>query len=125
MNSIVERWWKDYSLSIILLAFFLASLSLHAGFSFMHYYETQATHGESVEVGGFLWQFGNEVFENWQSEFLQILTFVILTRYFIHRGSHESKDSDDEAKRQLGRIEEQLCHIQSKISRESSDGLSS
>jgi hypothetical protein len=30
--------------------------------------------------------------ENWQSEWLQLLTFVVLTRWLYFAGSHESKD---------------------------------
>lgn len=49
--------------------------------------------------------------ENWQSEFLQLLTFVVLTAFFIHRGSHESRDSDDEMKAMLQRIEQRLATL--------------
>jgi membrane protein implicated in regulation of membrane protease activity len=34
--------------------------------------------------------------ENWQSEFLSVLTFVVLTAYIVYQGSPESKSSDDE-----------------------------
>ena len=43
-----------------------------------------------------------------QSEFLQLLTFVVLTTFLIHRNSHESRDSDDEMQRSLNRIEKRL-----------------
>lgn len=49
--------------------------------------------------------------ENWQSEFLQLLTFVVLTSFLIHRGSHESRDTDDEMKAQLDRMEARLERI--------------
>lgn len=48
---------------------------------------------------------GSAAMENWQSEFL-LLTFVVLMAFFIHRGSHESRDSDDEMKAMLQRIEQ-------------------
>jgi hypothetical protein len=57
---------------------------------------------------GYVWQWAAATFENWQSEFLQLLTFVILTAYLIHRGSHESKDSDDEMMAILKRIERRV-----------------
>jgi hypothetical protein len=57
---------------------------------------------------GYVWSWAAATFENWQSEFLQLLTFVVLTTYLVHRGSHESRDTDDEMKRQLDRIEERL-----------------
>jgi hypothetical protein len=49
--------------------------------------------------------------ENWQSEFLQLLTFVVLTASFIHRGTHESRDSDDEMKAILQRLEARIARL--------------
>ena len=46
--------------------------------------------------------------ENWQSEFLQLLTFVVLTSFLVHKGSHESKDGDEEIRATLERIERKL-----------------
>jgi hypothetical protein len=43
-----------------------------------------------------------------QSEFLQLLTFVVLTSFLIHRNSPESRDSDDEMQRSLDWIEKRL-----------------
>jgi hypothetical protein len=40
---------------------------------------------------GHLWA---RVFENWESEFLQMAAYVILTAFLFHRGSAESKDPD-------------------------------
>ncbi|MEG8223271.1 hypothetical protein OSJ57_22070 [Sphingomonas sp. HH69] len=39
-------------------------------------------------------QFLSSVFENWESEFLQIAAYVVLTALLIQRGSAESKDPD-------------------------------
>jgi hypothetical protein len=33
---------------------------------------------------------------SWQSEFLQLASFVVLATYFIHRGSPQSRESDDQ-----------------------------
>ena len=65
-------------------------------------------------VGQYLAEFmgwGQATFENWQSEFLQLLTFVVLTTYLIHRGSHESKDSDEAMQAQLDRIERRVAAL--------------
>jgi hypothetical protein len=35
------------------------------------------------------------VFENWESEFLQMAAYVVLTAILIQRGSAESKDPDE------------------------------
>ena len=42
------------------------------------YTDEQHAHGETTEVGDFLAEFGQATLENWQSEFLQLFTFVAL-----------------------------------------------
>jgi len=39
-------------------------------------------------------QFQSSVFENWESEFLQMAAYVLLTAFLVQRGSAESKDPD-------------------------------
>jgi hypothetical protein len=41
--------------------------------------------------------FGEATFENWESEFLQMGAYVLLTALLIQRGSSESKDPDSES----------------------------
>jgi hypothetical protein len=41
--------------------------------------------------------FLSALFENWESEFLQMSAYVILTAYLFQRGSAESKDPDETA----------------------------
>jgi hypothetical protein len=43
---------------------------------------------------------------------LQLLTFVVLTSFLIHRNSPESKDSDEEMQRSLNRIEKRLKSLE-------------
>ena len=38
--------------------------------------------------------FAEATFENWESEFLQMAAFILLTTYLVQRGSGESKDPD-------------------------------
>ncbi len=70
--------------------------------------DEQRSHHETVEVGDFVAAFSKSTLENWQSEFLQLFSFVVLSALFIHKGSAESKDSDDEMQQALGRIERKL-----------------
>src|SRR5215207_10666689 len=46
----------------------------------------QHDHNQPLQVGSFLWQFWESTLENWQSEFLQLFSFVVLSAYFIHKG---------------------------------------
>jgi hypothetical protein len=53
-------------------------------------------------------QFAVDVAENWQSEYLQFLLYILLTVWLIQRGSPESKKVDerggeDEKKQKVGR----------------------
>jgi hypothetical protein len=53
-------------------------------------------------------QFAVDVAENWQSEYLQFLLYIVLTVWLLQRGSPESKKLDergskDEKKQKLGR----------------------
>ena len=71
----------------------------------------QSTHGEAATAfgeGGYLWRWGEATFENWQSEFLQLFTFVVLTTFLVHRRSHESPDTDYDTEASLRRIEAKI-----------------
>ena len=105
------RLWRDYSLSLVLAALFLVAWGLQTWTGWVEFVAEQQTHGQAAAVfgaDGYVWSWGQATFENWQSEFLQLLTFVVLTTSLIHRGSHESKDSDEAMQAQLDRIERRL-----------------
>jgi hypothetical protein len=104
--------WKDYGLSITLATLFLASWIGQGITQWMSFSDEQAAHGEPVRVGAFFADFWRATLENWQSEFLQLLTFVVLTAYLIHRGSGESKDGDAEIRASLDRIERRLERLE-------------
>jgi hypothetical protein len=99
---------KNYGLSITLLALFLISWLGQWIFQWQEFVSNAQMHTKSATVAEFVPDFLSATFENWQSEFLQLLTFVVLTTFLIHKGSHESKDSDEEMKAQLTRIENLL-----------------
>ncbi|MBB4063890.1 DUF6766 family protein [Gellertiella hungarica] len=44
--------------------------------------------------------FLSALFENWESEFLQMSAYVVLTAYLYQKGSAESKDPDEDEKEQ-------------------------
>jgi hypothetical protein len=107
--------WRDYNLSIVLAALFLVSWFAQTITGWYEFAAEQQAHGEPARAfgpDGYVWRWGQATFENWQSEFLQLFTFVVLTTFLIHRKSHESKDTDDEMQAQLDRIEKQLKELQ-------------
>jgi hypothetical protein len=92
----------------VLLALFLVSW-LGQGISQWFEAANEArAHGEAGTLAEFLPAFLAATLENWQSEFLQLLTFVVLTSFLVHKGSHESKDSDEQMRQALRRIERRL-----------------
>jgi hypothetical protein len=100
--------WRDYGLSMTLAGLFLASLALQTWMGWHEFVAEQASHGQAAEVfgeDGYLWQWGQSTFENWQSEFLQLFTFVVMTAFLVHRKSHESPDTDYQTEATLRRIE--------------------
>jgi hypothetical protein len=108
------RVWRDYSLSLVLAALFLVSWGLQTWTGWVEFVaEQQALEQEAAVfgAGGYVWSWGQATFENWQSEFLQLLAFVVLTTSLIHRGSHESKDTDEAMQAQLDRIERRLAAL--------------
>ena len=74
--------WRNYNLSIVLTALFLVSWALQTWMGSMHFSAEQQAHGRTAQVfgaDGYVWDWGEATFENWQSEFLQLLSFVVLT----------------------------------------------
>ena len=108
----MKRIWKNYSLSITLAGLFLLSWIGQLVTQWFTWANEQVEHEQPLLVGDFLWQFWTSTLENWQSEFLQLLTFVVLTTFLIHRQSPESRDSDDEMQQTLNRIEKRLKSLE-------------
>lgn len=85
------------SLSLAFLILFLLSWGLHLFGSFKDYnIEQVVSHKPEVSLAGFLLEprFWFETFQNWQSEFLSVLSIVFLTIYLRQKGSPESKPVD-------------------------------
>jgi hypothetical protein len=100
--------WKDFGLGLSLLILFLVTWVVHGITQWQTYTDNQREHGQPVEMGDFLADFGQATLENWQSEFLQLFSFVTLAALYIHRGSAESKETDEKLEASLRRIEEKL-----------------
>jgi hypothetical protein len=91
----VRKLWRDYNLSIVLTALFLISWMLQFWAGWDVYQAEELTHGEVADLSGYLAHFWAATFENWQSEFLQLASFVVLSAYLQHRFSPQSKDGDE------------------------------
>ena len=84
-----------YAYAWITLGFFTVSLGLHWYFGWRSYVGDALEHGQRPETAEYLNQMLRDTFENWQSEFLQLLWQVVGLAYFLYVGSPSSKENDD------------------------------
>ena len=96
--------WKRNGFAWVTGAFFLFSLAGHWIFGWFDYVQEQSAHGEALEVSHFAVQMARETFENWQSEFLQLIWQVIGLTYLLYVGSPQSKEEDDRLEDKLDAI---------------------
>ncbi len=104
----VKGTWKNFSLSLTFCILFFLSWGGHAIVQWQVYTDNQREHGQATEMGDFVADFAQATLENWQSEFLQLFSFVVLAAILIHRGSAESKDGEERIEQSVKRIEKHL-----------------
>jgi len=100
----VRKLLRENSLTLVMTGLFLFALGGQIIAGFAEYNQEQADHGgKPTSIGGYLatGHFGEAVFENWESEFLQMGLFVLFTVWFRQKGSPESKplDGDEDVDR--------------------------
>lgn len=89
-----SSFWYRNSLSFILVFIFLLTLLAQFLVGWQEYNEILQEHAalpiafKNYLLSGHCWQ---ATFENWESEFLQMFAYVIMTVYFRQQGSSESK----------------------------------
>jgi hypothetical protein len=111
----MRRWIRDHSLSLFFLIIFLAALVGQAiAGHILHNEEAMAHKEETISLWRYIRSsdFGNAVMENWQSEYLQFMLFMLATVWLIHRGSPESKEPE-EAGRESDQKQKVGAHAQS------------
>jgi hypothetical protein len=112
------RLLRDYGLSITLAAFFTVSLALQTWTGWLEFMAERQRDGKVAEMfgaQGYVWSWAQATFENWQSEFLQVFTFIVLTAFLVHRRSHESPDTDYDTEAALRRIEARLAELDRRV----------
>jgi hypothetical protein len=98
-KSAAGRFLYENSLSLVVLAFFLLALlgQIYTGWQdyndeLQQMQRSTLTLSQYLGTGHFL----EATFENWESEFLQMGLYVLLTVWFRQKGSSESKKIDEE-----------------------------
>jgi hypothetical protein len=94
----MRRFLRDNSLSLFFGVIFLLALLGQSIAGQRSHNEEQLAHSEeTISYARYLRSsdFGQAVLENWQSEYLQFVTFILATIWLVQRGSNESKEPDD------------------------------
>lgn len=86
---------RRYGYAWLTLGFFLVSLLLHWWFGYKASLDEAEAHGQTLEMTAYTNEMLRDTFENWQSEFLQLLWQVVGLAYFLYLGSPASKENDD------------------------------
>ena len=88
------KWVKEHGLLLVNAGLFLVFFTGMILTGAANYSEEQQAHGEpAVSVLQFMatGEFIEATFENWESEFLQMAMYVVLTVFLFQKGSSESK----------------------------------
>ncbi|HEX8341172.1 MAG TPA: DUF6766 family protein [Tepidisphaeraceae bacterium] len=94
----MKSFLRNNGLSLTLMALFLVTLVGQAWAGLMDFNSEQREHAlATIGMGQYLLSghFWQAVGENWESEFLQMAMFVVLTIFLFQKGSPESNDPDD------------------------------
>lgn len=95
----MRGWLRNNGLSIAMFLLFAISLVGQVAAGHRVHNADQQEHGQpAVQLGEYLrsGHFIEAVFENWESEFLQMAAFVVLTAYLYQKGSPESRKLEGE-----------------------------
>lgn len=93
----MKQFFKDNGLSIVFALLFIFSLAGQAATGFKeHNQELKEEGAPQINFSKYLssGHFLQATFENWESEFLQMALFVVLTIFLFQKGSAESKDPE-------------------------------
>jgi hypothetical protein len=98
MRSALRRVLRDNGLTLVFAALLLLALVGQAISGVAEYNEQAVADGvDQISLLSYLGtsDFGVDVAENWQSEYLQFFLYIFLTVWLVQRGSTESKALDD------------------------------
>ena len=94
----MRTWLRDRGLLLVNLLLFVLFIGGMILTGVRVYNDEERQHGgEPVSLLGYLatGDFAEATFENWESEFLQMGMYVVLTAFLFQRGSSESKPIDE------------------------------
>jgi hypothetical protein len=96
-----------YGFAWVTLAFFAVSITGHWVFGWFAYVSEARQHAQAPSTGEFLVQILRDTFENWQSEFLQLLWQVAGLAWLWYVGSPQSSEGQSRVEGKLDFLLEQ------------------
>lgn len=108
--------WTLYGYAWVTLGFFVISIIGHWIFAWFAYVDDHIAHQQPIEVSGYLIETARDTFENWQSEFLQLLWQVGGLSILLFAGSPQSKEGSE-------RIEAKIDALLQRVDQQDADRL--
>src|SRR5215213_2774587 len=94
----MAKFFKNNGLTVVLTLLFLGSF-IGQWLTGVHFENEELVRHGQEPIGAIAFlsdpQFLSTVFENWESEFLQMSAYVVLTTFLFQKGSAESRDPDE------------------------------
>lgn len=94
-------WWKAYSFVLVTGLLFLLSWYGQFLFQAREFIDDAEAHGHAATMGEYLPAFLAATFENWESEFLQLMWQCAGLAWFYHWGSSQSREQDDRLEKKV------------------------
>lgn len=96
--------WGRYGYLWVTLGFFVISVIGHWLFGWFTYVSEQQDHRAPIEVSQYAFQMLEATFENWQSEFLQLMWQIGGLAMLLFIGSPQSKEGSDRVEAKIDEI---------------------
>jgi hypothetical protein len=95
---------KKFGYLWVTLILFVGSLIGHWVFAWFAFVDEQVAHAQPILFSDYFVQVLRDTFENWQSEFLQLIWQVAGLSFLWYVGSPQSKEGSDRAEEKIDRI---------------------
>lgn len=87
--SYMRHWFKDHSLSLVLILVLLLMVAGYAWLQYADWYDQQTAHHLSTATFGFVRYVAQQEILNFTADVFGALLIVIFTKWFRERGSKE------------------------------------
>ena len=100
---------QRYGAALFMLALGIICLALHFVLGWNAFQNDAQEHQTTAEWGDYFVSWGRDVFENLQSEFIQLFfQFLLLAGFFKFIQIHAYEEDIEELRKQLSRMEEKI-----------------